>query len=210
MRGPKLWVDGILSGFSEGFSSGGPVDKSAEWSLANALTLWQYVHVPAQADLSLCSAGTMRSNRMDATQDNSDCWGTLTMQRLTLVLGAFLVAITSSWAWTQESGKPTAPTKVTAKADAAPEEEKTTGRLPNNYGKLSLTEKQKKSIYAAQTKYAAEINALIKQVEELRGKRDAEVEGVLTAEQKAKLLELQSETAKRTAAKKATAKPPAE
>lgn len=132
------------------------------------------------------------------------------MRRTTLVLGALLIAFTSALAWTQESGTTSPPKKVTGKAGDAADEEKTTGRLPNNYGKLGLNDKQKKSIYATQTKYAAEINALIKQVEELRLKRDAEVEGVLTAEQKVKLQELQSDTAKRTAAKKAAGKPPAE
>jgi len=132
------------------------------------------------------------------------------MQRMTLALGALLLAFTSTLAWTQESGTQSTTKKVTEKAGAASEEEKAAGRLPNNYGKLGLNDKQKKSIYAAQTKYGAEISALIKQVEELRAKRDAEVEGVLTAEQKVKLQELQSETAKKTAAKKAAAKAPAE
>lgn len=131
------------------------------------------------------------------------------MQRMTLVLGALLIAIISTGAWTQESGTPSTSKKPTEKASAAEGEEKVAGRLPNNYGKLGLSEKQKKTIYSTQAKYAAEINALIKQVEELRVKRDAEVEGVLTAEQKVKLQELQGETAKRTAAKKA-AKPSAE
>lgn len=131
------------------------------------------------------------------------------MQRMTLGLGALLLAFTSTFAWTQESGTQSTTKKVAEKAGAS-DEEKAAGRLPNNYGKLGLNDKQKKSIYAAQTKYGAEISALIKQVEELRAKRDAEVEGVLTAEQKVKLQELQSETAKKTAAKKAAAKAPAE
>lgn len=117
------------------------------------------------------------------------------MQRMTLALAAVLIAITSMSAWTQD--------KPSSSKPAAVEEEKITGRLPNNYGKLGLSDKQKKSIYAAQSKYATEINALIRQVEELREKRDAEVGAVLTAEQKVKLAELQGETAKKTTAKKA-------
>ncbi len=132
------------------------------------------------------------------------------MQRMTLGLAALLIAFTSVLAWTQESGTSSTPKKGTEKPSAAADEEKAAGRLPNNYGKLGLSEKQKTSVYAAQTKYATEISALIKQVEDLRAKRDAEVEAVLTAEQKVKLQELQGETAKRTAAKKAAAKAPAE
>ncbi len=123
------------------------------------------------------------------------------MQRMTLALAAVLITLTSMSAWTQD--------KPTSSKPAAVEEEKATGRLPNNYGKLGLSDKQKKTIYTAQSKYATEINALIRQVEELREKRDAEVAAVLTGEQKVKLAELQGETAKKAAAKKA-GKTPAE
>ncbi len=125
------------------------------------------------------------------------------MQRTILGIAVCLIALGAMNAWTQDSGsKPT-----TAKLAAAEEEEKVTGRLPNNYGKLGLNEKQRKSIYEVQGRYATEINALIKQVEELRVKRDAEVEAVLTAEQKVKLKELLAESAKKSAAKKSSAKP---
>lgn len=76
------------------------------------------------------------------------------------------------------------------------------GRLPNNYGKLELSDKQKQAIYAVQKKHGDQIDALVRQVEELRQKRDNEIEAVLTAEQKEKLKSLTSETAKKTSAKK--------
>lgn len=124
------------------------------------------------------------------------------MQRMILGMAGCLIALGTLTAWTQESGsKPSG-----SKPAAAAEDEKASGRLPNNYGKLGLSEKQKKSIYETQGKYATEINSLIKQVEALRAKRDAEVEGVLTAEQKVKLKELLAESAKKSAAKKAGAK----
>ncbi|HET6426159.1 MAG TPA: hypothetical protein VFG20_20885 [Planctomycetaceae bacterium] len=123
------------------------------------------------------------------------------MQRMILSLAGCLIAFGALTAWTQESGSK--PSKPTAAKPAAEEEDKVSGRLPNNYGKLGLSDKQKKSIYETQGKYATEINELIRKVEELRGKRDAEVEGVLTAEQKVKLKELLAESAKKSAAKKA-------
>ncbi len=147
-------------------------------------------------------AGTMCGNRLDATLKLSSFWGPNTMHRLTLTLATLLIAFTTMAAWTQESGNKSTTDK------AAVEEEKITGRLPNNYGKLGLSEKQRKSIYEKQSKFATEINALIRQVEELRAKRDAEVENVLTAEQKVKLKELLAESAKKSAAKKAGGKAP--
>jgi hypothetical protein len=123
------------------------------------------------------------------------------MQRMILGLAGCLIAFGTITAWTQESGSK--PTKPTAAKPAAEEEEKVTGRLPNNWGKLGLSDKQKKDVYAKQAKYATEINALIRQVEELREKRDAEMEAVLTAEQKVKLKELLAESAKKSSAKKA-------
>lgn len=127
------------------------------------------------------------------------------MHRSKYLYAALLVALTSLSAWTQESGS-----KSTTDKPAAIEEEKSTGRLPNNFGKLGLSDKQKKSIYDKQSKYATDINALIRQVEELRAKRDEEVEAVLTAEQKVKLKELLAESAKKSAAKKTGSKAPAE
>lgn len=129
------------------------------------------------------------------------------MQRMILGLAGCVIVLGSMTAWTQESGSKPTTSKPTAAKPAAAEEEKVTGRLPNNYGKLGLSDKQKKAIYESQAKYATEINELIRKVEELRGKRDAEVEGVLTAEQKVKLKELLTESAKKSAAKKSGKEP---
>lgn len=114
-------------------------------------------------------------------------------------LVASLMTVGLVTGWTQET-KPT-----TEKPAAAAE--KPSNRLPNNYGKLELSGAQKDSIYQVQDKYASEIDALIKQVETLRQKRDAEIAAVLTKEQQAKLKELVAEATKKAAAKKATAKP---
>jgi Spy/CpxP family protein refolding chaperone len=112
--------------------------------------------------------------------------------------GAGLVAlVVCGFVAAQDAGK------SVSKKDAA---EKVTGRLPNNYGRLGLSDAQRQNIYKIQAKYQEEIEALTKQLEALRQKRDSEIEAVLTAEQKTKLQELQAESAK----KKASTKPKAE
>lgn len=109
-------------------------------------------------------------------------------------VGVVLVAfVACGLVWAQETPK--------SKAKAAAE--KVTGRLPNNYAKLGISEAQRKSIYGIQAKYNEQIDALTKQIEDLRGKRDAEIEAVLTPEQKEKLKALQKDAA----AKKSEAKP---
>lgn len=82
-------------------------------------------------------------------------------------------------------------------------EKKASGRLPNNYGKVALTDQQKQKIYGLQERYGKQIDELVEQVEKLRQKRDAEIENVLSQEQRAQLKSLQAETAKKSAAKKA-------
>jgi Spy/CpxP family protein refolding chaperone len=89
--------------------------------------------------------------------------------------------------------------RVVAQAGAAPTEsaapKKTINRLPNNYGKLDLTSSQKQKIYDAQNKYREQIEALEKQIADLTAKKNAEVEAVLTPEQKAKLADLSGKSA---------------
>src|SRR5262245_2156032 len=51
-----------------------------------------------------------------------------------------------------------------------------THRVPPGFGKLGLTAQQKEAIYKIQGKYYPRIQALEKQVEEMRSKRDAECE----------------------------------
>jgi len=79
-----------------------------------------------------------------------------------------------------------------------------THRVPPGYSKLGLTDQQKEDIYAIQAKYYPQIQALDKQLEALKDKRDAEVEKVLTPRQK-QLLAQQKKAAveARKAAKKA-------
>lgn len=110
----------------------------------------------------------------------------LSMGVLALVLGCSMVG------WSQESAKP--------KTAAKQEDKKPTNRLPANYGKLGLTDAQKDKVYAAQEKYDKQIDDLEAQIKSLKAKRDAEVEAVLSAEQK-KILKDLTDEAKDTKAK---------
>jgi hypothetical protein len=95
--------------------------------------------------------------------------------------------------------------KAEAKA-AAPEAKKVTRRLPNFYGDL-VDGTQKEKIYAVQDQYTPQLDALTAQIKALQQKRDAEIEAVLNAEQKAKLeksrADAKAKAAERAAAKKA-------
>lgn len=74
-------------------------------------------------------------------------------------------------------------------------------RLPANYAKIGVSEEQRKKIYEIQGKYDKDIVALQKQIADLRAKETAEVEAVLTADQK-KALQAANEESKKKAAEK--------
>ena len=100
----------------------------------------------------------------------------------------------------KKAPKPPAAKPETAKVEtAAP---KVKNRLPNNFGKLGLSDEQRDKIYAIQAQRQVEIDKLEKQLEVLRNQEDAEVQAVLTKEQQTKLGELTAAAkAKRDAAK---------
>ncbi|MBW3542592.1 MAG: hypothetical protein KY476_20200 [Planctomycetes bacterium] len=129
---------------------------------------------------------------------------------LVLSSALILVAVADSRSDEVKSGdavRGTLLAQAEEKADApkATARKKPRGRLPNYYGQLGISQQQRTEIYAVQALYSEEIDALEKQLAELKEKRDAEVEAVLTAEQKAKLAEI-IESKKKPAAPKATAK----
>lgn len=82
------------------------------------------------------------------------------------------------------------------------------GRLPNHYTRLDLSDKQRDQVYAIQAKYKASIEDLESQLELQKGKRDAEIEGLLTGEQRRKLQSLVEEARKKADSKKGAAKQP--
>ncbi len=79
--------------------------------------------------------------------------------------------------------------KAKADADSTPK-----GRLPAYYKDL-VDEKQKVAIYKLQTDFKAKIDALEEQLKQLTTERDAAIEKILTADQKAKLKKAKEEAA---------------
>lgn len=71
------------------------------------------------------------------------------------------------------------------------------GPIPFYYGKV-IAPDQKEKIYAIQDKYQGELEALQKQVKELTAKRDAEIEAVLTPEQREKVATMKAEAKSKT------------
>lgn len=81
-------------------------------------------------------------------------------------------------------------------------------RLPANYSKLGLSQKQKNEIYKIRGKYEAEIQELYEKINELRDQEKTACENVLTPEQLAQYrrILLGSDRKKNTDAKDAEAK----
>lgn len=95
----------------------------------------------------------------------------------------------------QESGK-------AAKAEGAKKVAKSGDRLPAGFGKIGVSEDQRKKIYEIQKKYDDQIGALQKQITDLRAKEKADLEAVLTADQKKALQAANEESQKKAAEKK--------
>jgi hypothetical protein len=113
-------------------------------------------------------------------------------------LAAFLASAGGSTACGQDSAE--AKPAVEKKAPAKPR-----GRLPMYYAPV-VSEKQREQIYAIQAKYADQIEQLQKQLDELKERRDGEVEAVLSPEQLAKVKQARdAAAAKRSAASEAKA-----
>lgn len=79
---------------------------------------------------------------------------------------------------------------------------KARGRLPNYYRAAGVTKAQTEKIYEIQATYRPKIEALEKQLEDLKSKQDAEVEAVLTPEQKKKVEELREAARKKRESRK--------
>jgi hypothetical protein len=72
-------------------------------------------------------------------------------------------------------------------------------RVPTYFGQLGLTNEQRESIYKVQGKHLPKIEALEKQITEIRAQNLTECEGILSASQK-QLLDQKRETGPRPAA----------
>jgi hypothetical protein len=96
------------------------------------------------------------------------------------------------------------------KADSEKKAKTSGDRLPPNYGKIGLSEAQRKSIYAIQNKFEAQIEELEKKIAALKSQQAAEIEAVLTDEQKKALAAAVEESKKKAAEKKKAAAKPKE
>jgi len=85
------------------------------------------------------------------------------------------------------------PQAITAQNDGADKEYR--GPLPAHYGKLGMSDSQKEKVYAIQDSYEAQIEKLRKQIEQIEGKREAQIATLLTPGQKLRLKELREEAA---------------
>lgn len=84
---------------------------------------------------------------------------------------------------------------VIATADDKKDSPKGGEKLPAQWGKLGLSDDQKSKIYSIQDEYKSQIEALEKQVKELRHKEKLAMEAVLNDGQKARLKEILLEKA---------------
>ena len=104
----------------------------------------------------------------------------------------------------QEAGKEAAKSEKGEKKGAK-KEAKSDDRLPANFGKVGLSDDQKKKIYAIQDQYENELKELQKKLADLRSKQHAECEAVLTAAQR-QLLQEHAETSKKKSSEKSEKK----
>lgn len=112
--------------------------------------------------------------------------------RVPLVVSAivpFLFAV--AWAQTEapKGDKAKANAADTADSKPAKQRAKPRGRLPAYYNQV-VDGQQREKIYAIQQQYEPKISALKAELQALQDKLDAEVEGVLTAEQREKVKSL--------------------
>lgn len=115
------------------------------------------------------------------------------MKRRDLLLAMLIAALLSVSGTSQETP---------SKGKLETPETKSSNRLPNNYGKLGLSEEQRKKIYAIQAEYREKIDSLLREVEDLRAQETLEIQNTLSASQQAELLKLLEDTRKKREEKK--------
>ncbi len=74
-------------------------------------------------------------------------------------------------------------------------------RLPNNYGKIGLSKAQKEKIYQIQADYRSKIQALLRELEDLRTQQSLEIQSILTERQKKELNDILEASRKKRAAR---------
>jgi Spy/CpxP family protein refolding chaperone len=102
--------------------------------------------------------------------------------RWTIALATLCLLGLAGVAWNGYSQEAAPPAAKAARA-------KPRGRLPAYYGDV-VTQDQRDKIYSIQATYEVQLAALREQLESLVDKRDAEVEAILSAEQKEQVKKL--------------------
>ena len=127
------------------------------------------------------------------------------MLKKCLLTGAIaLFACCSLIGLAQEGSKPATAKATKAEVTDSKAEAGKKGRLPSNYGKLALSDAQRKTIYGLQAQYDEQLDALEKQFAAIKAKRDQEIEAVLNDDQR-KVLSTLVEAAKNSKKTKASA-----
>ena len=114
-----------------------------------------------------------------------------------------LTLIVGGWPLVAQEAKQA---KAQPKAKAAKKAPDPSRRVPSYFGQLGLSDEQKESIYKIQGKHQPRIEALEKQIEELRTQSLKECEAVLTEAQRKMLVERRAIAAEARAKKAAAAK----
>jgi len=79
-------------------------------------------------------------------------------------------------------------------------------RLPNNYGKIGLSNSQKDKIYGIQSDYRSKIGEILRELEDLRTQQSLDIQSVLTEDQKKELNKVLEASRKKRAAARAKKK----
>lgn len=99
---------------------------------------------------------------------------------LTLAAATTMI-LAGTWSLSAQEPKAKPADVPKARAKRAPDP---TRRVPNHFGQLGLSDEQRESIYKIQAQHMPKIDALEKQINELRAQMVKECETVLTATQK--------------------------
>ncbi|HEX5445025.1 MAG TPA: hypothetical protein VFW87_14400 [Pirellulales bacterium] len=122
------------------------------------------------------------------------------MIRKSLLTVAVVFPLIGALAWAQQAPGKTGDAAKPAAGAPAKARAKARGRLPAFYARV-VSGDQREKIYAIQQSYEPKIADLQAQLKALTDKRDAEIEAVLTADQKTKVQQLATDAKAKRAAR---------
>jgi hypothetical protein len=128
---------------------------------------------------------------------------TVSVRWIALIWLAGMVIAANGPSFAQDSA---APGKRAGKGSAAKKADKPSGRVPAYYAKVQITPEQREKILSIQEEYAAKIDPLRKQLDDLTKERDAKMAAVLTPEQQKQIDEMKAAAKKKTRDGKKAAK----